>query len=247
KVELKARGLPVSGLKAVLIQRLHDHDNSLVEKLAQAKDDEEPTAAVKSSDGAGAELSREKVTKMLPTEAGVGKQVESSTPTKDVVGAAAAAIPATAEISEEISPKKQDTSPEKKEISPKEKPDAVVAPQVSDAPATELRSTRFKTRRASMANTAPAPAAPAETTPTKPEVTVQSTSAVPVTAKPEEAAPAVEGGGGSGVEVGDSNSETHIRLAKTAGVFGVVVSAASIGSGHGLTAGNLATLHVSVL
>ncbi|CAN0401101.1 unnamed protein product, partial [Ectocarpus sp. 13 AM-2016] len=42
KVELKARGLPVSGLKAVLIQRLHDHDNSLVEKLAQAKDDEEP-------------------------------------------------------------------------------------------------------------------------------------------------------------------------------------------------------------
>ncbi|CAM9435900.1 unnamed protein product [Ectocarpus sp. 12 AP-2014] len=247
KVELKARGLPVSGLKAVLIQRLHDHDNSLVEKLAPAKDDEEPTAAVKSSDGAGAELLPERVAKTLPTDADIGKQVESSTPTNDAVGAAAAAIPATAEISEEISPKKQETSPKKKEISPKKKPDDVVARQVSDAPATELRSTRFKTRRASMANTAPAPAALAETTPTKPEVTVQSTSAAPVTAKPEEAAPAVEGGGGSGAEVVDSNSETQIRLAKTAGVFGVVVSAACIGSGHGLTAGNLAILHVALL
>ncbi|CAM9231683.1 unnamed protein product, partial [Ectocarpus sp. 4 AP-2014] len=236
KVELKARGLPVSGLKAVLIQRLHDHDNSLVEKLAQAKDDEEPTAAVKSSGGAGAELSPETVTKTLPTVADVGKQVEPSTPTEDAVGAAAAAIPATAEISEKISPKKQEISPKKKEISPKQKPDAAVAPQVSDAPATELRSTRSKTRRGSMANTAPAPAASAETTPTKPEVTVKST-----------AAPAVEGGGGSGAEVADSNSETQIRLAKTAGIFGVVVSAACIGLGHGLTAGNLASLHVALL
>ncbi|CAN0092065.1 unnamed protein product [Ectocarpus sp. 6 AP-2014] len=246
KVELKARGLPVSGLKAVLIQRLHDHDSSLVEKLAQAKD-EEPTAAVKSSDGAGAELSPATVTTALPTVADVGKQVESSTPTKDAVGAGAAAIPATGENSKEISPKKQEISPKKKEISPKKNPDAAVAPQVLDAPAAEPRSTRSKTRRASMANTAPAPAASAETTPTKPEVTVKSTAAAPVIVKPEAAAPAAEGGGGSGAEVVDSNSETQIRLAKTAGVFGVVVGAACIGSGHGLTAGNLATLHVALL
>lgn len=246
KVELKARGLPVSGLKAVLIQRLHDYDNSLVEKLAQTKG-EEPTAAVKISGGEGAELLPETGTETLPTVPDVGKQVESSPTTKDSVGASAAAIPATGEISSgEIS----------KKISSK-KPSAAVAPEDSDAPATELKSTRSKTRRVSMASTPTAPAASAETQPTKPAVTDKSAAAAPVTVKPEAAAPAAEvkpevaaptaeGGGGGEAPVVDSNSESQIRLAKTAGIFGVVVSAGCIGWGHGLTAGNLATLHVSV-
>ncbi|CAM9710728.1 unnamed protein product, partial [Ectocarpus fasciculatus] len=259
KVELKARGLPVSGLKAVLIQRLHDYDNSLVEKLAQ-------TTAVESSGGAGAGAGADTLpepgSKAVPTVPDGGKQVESSPPAKEAVGAAAAAIPATGEISKEISPKKTSSAavvapPQASdaEMTPKKKPSAaaVVAPQVLDAPGTELKSTRSKTRRATMANTATAPPASAETKPAKPEVTVKSSAAAPVTVKPEAAAaaapaPAAEGGGGGGAAVAvDSNSETQIRLAKTAGVFGVVVSAACIGSGHGLTAGNLATLHVALL
>eukprot|EP00752_Nemacystus_decipiens_P012976 g11482.t1 len=206
RVELKSRGLPVGGLKAELIQRLHDYEKSAAHDDEGGK--EEPGQGVTSTAGA----------------------------TKPAKGSAKA------EVASPVEDKKSAPDP------------AAAAPEAggTSAAAPVLKSTRSKTRRASMANTAAAAAAAAATTPTKSPAKaaeVSGKAGTPATKKTSggEAAAAAGGGGAAGAGGAvDENSEMNVTLAKGAGLLGLGISAACIGWGHGLTAGNLAMLHMAL-
>lgn len=268
KAELKTRGLPVSGLKAVLIQRLQDHDNSLAVstphdagKNAEGDAAASTVTAVIQADDTNNNSNATEVKPSIETGAGASAAVEPATSLagKHTTTTAVEGVPSpptTAAKEEPLSP----------EISSAGGVGTVapMSPAAADPPhaATTttisspvvLKSTRSKTRRASMANAAAA----AVPTPVKPEAEVKPEVSVTTEDAPAPAAPAsstveaiAEGGtsGSEGVEVeggalDDDNSAMQIRLAKGSGIFGVVISAACVGLGHGLTAGNLVNLHV---
>lgn len=279
KAELKTRGLPVSGLKAALIQRLRDHDvekkekalagageassnNNNQKKDATAETDEsneESKADSKESfpnDARGAPLSGATV---AGDKEGSGLSAEKEDPATTTSAGVVTGVPlqnssASADASSSYSTGVGPASPEAE-------------------PTLELKSTRSKTRRASMASTpaaskaTPAPAsaaaaaipAAAKKTVAEPAAAVEdkaSGNAVPTSGNPaiveggdegrSAGSAAAAGGGAAAAEVVvDENSKTQIMLAKGAGLVGMALSAACIGWGDGLTAGNLATAHVS--
>ncbi|CAM9739178.1 unnamed protein product, partial [Hapterophycus canaliculatus] len=255
RAELKTRGLPVSGLKTVLIQRLQEHDNSLAGRVTPAGEDREAEGekATAITTTAGDDNSTDVKVSIeagaAASAAGGSETVEASTPSGKK-GKAAVASPITAAKEE---PTQEPSSP----LVPGA--EASASATAADTPAAGttspvLKSTRSKTRRASMASFAaaatPAKAEAAEAE-VKPEVSVKSEEA---TVAAPSSAEAVGGGGAGGgeeaepaAEALDENSAMQIRLAKGSGLVGVLISAACIGVGHGLSAGNLVTLHVALL
>eukprot|EP00903_Cladosiphon_okamuranus_P015190 g14043.t1 len=230
RAELKSRGLPVGGLKAALIQRLQDYDEPADAAPDGRLNEERP------EDG-DQDQNQDQDQDQEPAE---NSTAGATKPAKYSVKATAAAAAA---------------GDDRKTASPAESESkdaaATSAAAAANSTAPELKSTRSKTRRASMAATA--------ATTTKPPAIAAAVSvnspAANATATAKEPAERGNGGGGTagaaaaataGEGAVDENSEMQIMLAKGAGLLGLGISAACIVWGDGLTAGNLAMLHVAL-
>lgn len=303
KSELKARGLPVSGLKAVLVQRLEEHDKSQgAVEGAQTASATTTTAAVAGAQvdrssssgggGVGVEIKGEDVsltgngevgtaavsenaekipaaevvvvvpikeeavlsgddleavsTTTIPTTAAAATTTTSAAPEGGVEGgggggnggvggrAGSSSSSASRKSSRRVSASSATFSSSSSSAS-----DAAAA-VVYGAPTPELRSTRSKTRRASMPSAGPTAAAAAARS-------VDPASPLPPL---KEASVVGDAGSKAGIGVGDGgfgDPERHVRLGAVVAAASVVVSAACIAAGDGLTVGNLASLHVRLL
>ncbi|CAM9170916.1 unnamed protein product [Scytosiphon promiscuus] len=253
RAELKTRGLPVSGLKAVLIQRLHDHDNSLAGPVAQedGKAEQNSATAITETVEDNSSVEAKPSVEIRAPASAVGASEPAEAPAPGGKAVAPAAASPTMAAKEEV-PSPQAPSAEAAAGDTKAGAEAPASAAAANLPAvatpsTALKSTRSKTRRASMASAAATQEKPEPAV--KPEVSVEgevagpssSAESVGAGASGSERAAAVEG------EALDDNSAMQIRLAKGSGLLGVVISAACIGVGHGLTAGNLVTCHVALL
>ncbi|CAM9226846.1 unnamed protein product [Laminaria digitata] len=231
KVELKARGLPVSGLKAILVQRLEEHEKSL------GAVGETQTAAATASAASGAASATTAAAATTPATAtaaaaAVVAPVDGSNSVGGSGGGKSGVGGRAASSSSKKPSRRVSTSSANIPSNPNSSSSAAgaAAAAVYGAPTPEPRSTRSKTRRASMA------AAAASVTPTSP---LQEASAVG-----DAGSEAVVGGGAGGR--GFDGPEWHIRLGAVVAFSSVAVSAACIAAGDGLTLGNLASLHVSL-
>lgn len=249
KAELKARGLPVSGLKAVLIQRLNDYEETrrrddtqkTPQKTQNGQDNPSPRADVDGARRPHAAIPDAKAAALVSSmnemppvgnPALAGESMEPATATVPIKNEASAAL--TAGAADAATPS---LTSEGSELSSMTAGGAISYDSLPPTP--ELKSTRSKTRRAS--------------TSTAEHVSPGGSRTPGRGGNPETAAGGAESDAGAGdgtddddafVTAGGRDPTTEIKLAAVAGFSAVAVSAACIWRGDGLTAGNLASLHV---